>query len=53
VVVLLRFLHPQHVVEEELRAVTRREPLVREARAADEHCIELADFAMDAEFGHG
>ena len=35
VVILLRFVHPQHVVEQQIGAIARRQPLVRQARAAD------------------
>jgi hypothetical protein len=47
VMVLLRLVHPQHVVEEKLRPVARREPLVGQAGPAHEDRPELADFAMN------
>ncbi len=48
VVVLLRLVHPEHVVEQQIGAVARREPLVGEARPADEDRPQLADFTVDA-----
>ena len=49
VMVLLRLMDPDHVVEEQVVAVARRQPLMREARAADHDGPQLADFRMDAE----
>ena len=49
-VVALGVLDPQHVVEQQLVAVGRRQPLVRPTGRADHHLAQLADFRMDAEF---
>ena len=48
-VVALGVLHPQHVVEQQLVAVGRREALVRAARRADQDLAQLPDLGVDAE----
>ena len=48
-VVALGVLDPQHVVEQQLVAVARRQAAVRHARRADHHLAQLADFRMHAE----
>ena len=50
--VLLRLVHPEDVVEQQLGCVTRREALVREPRPAHHHRAQLADFAVDSELLH-
>ncbi|KGC52761.1 hypothetical protein DO65_4930 [Burkholderia pseudomallei] len=52
-VIALRLVHPHHVVEQQLVAVARREALMREARRADEHLAQLADFGMDTDLRDG
>ena len=44
-------LHPQHVVEQQLVAVGRGEPLVRQAGRADQHLSQLADLGVNAVIG--
>ncbi len=53
VVILLRFVHPEHIVEEQRLGVAGRQPLVRQARPADHHRSQRADFAMDSNCVHG
>ena len=53
VVVLLGFLHPEDVVEQQIRAVARRQPLMRKPGPADEHGPERSDFAVNSTFLHG
>jgi len=48
-VVALGVLDPEHVVEQQLVAVGRRETLVRTSGRADHHLAQLADFRMDTE----
>ena len=48
-VVALGVVDPQHVVEQQLVAVGRRQALVRAARRADHHLAQLADLGVDAE----
>ena len=49
VVLLLRALDPDHVVEQQLLGVRRRQPGVLAARPVHEHLVELAHFGSDAE----
>jgi len=42
-------LHPHHVVEQELVAVARGQPLVGSARCAHHHLSQLAHLGVDAE----
>src|SRR5436190_15624693 len=49
VVILLRFMYPQHVVEEQFRAIAGRQPLMGQPRAADHDAAQRADFAMNTE----
>src|SRR5215472_1191010 len=49
VVVLARLMDPDDVVEEEIVAVARRQPLMRAAGRADHHGLQLADLGMGAE----
>ena len=53
VVVLPRFLDPDHVVEEQVVAVARGQALVGEAGPADHDGPELADLGVDAKVTHG
>ena len=48
VVVGARLGDPQHVVEQQLAAVGRRQALLRQAGPADQHALQAADFAGDA-----
>ena len=48
-VVALGVLDPQHVVEQQLVAVGRREALVRSTWGADHDLAQLADFRVDTE----
>ena len=43
-VVLDRAIDPQHVVEEQIVAVARRQPVVGEAGLADQDAAQLPDF---------
>ena len=43
VVLVLRALDPQHVVEQQVVVVGRRQPLQAELRAVDHHLAQLAD----------
>jgi hypothetical protein len=43
---------PDDVVEEEIVAISRRQPLMREAGPADHHCPQFSDFGMDAKTTH-
>ena len=52
VVVLLRLVHPQHVVEQKILAVAGREPLVREPGPTHHHRAQLANFRVNAECRH-
>jgi hypothetical protein len=52
VMIFLRLLHPENVVEQEIARVARCQALVREPRTADEHRAQLADFAVNPEFLH-
>ncbi len=52
VVVLLRFVHPQHVVEQQVLAVARRQALMREPGPAHHHRSQLANFRVNAERSH-
>ncbi len=47
--VALGVVDPQHVVEQEVVAIARREALVRASRRADHHLAKLADFRVNAE----
>ena len=49
VVLVLRALHPQHVVEEQLVVVRRCQPLQAELRPVHHHLPQLADLGVDAE----
>ncbi len=49
-VVALGVLDPEHVVEQQLVAVGRREALVCPTGGADQDLAQLADFRMNAEF---
>ncbi len=55
VMVGLRPLDPEHVVEEQRLAVLRRQAAMGEAGAADHHLPQPSGLGMDAEcrFGHG
>ena len=44
VVILLRLVHPDDVIEEQLTAVPRRQALVREARPTHHHGSQFPDF---------
>ena len=46
--VALGVLHPQHVVEQQVVAVGRGQPLVRPARRADQDLAQRADLGMHA-----
>ena len=50
VVVLLRLVHPDDVVEEQIVAVSWRQPLMRAPGRADHDRPQLAHFRMHAEF---
>ena len=50
-VVAAGVLHPQHVVEQQVVAVGRREPLVRQTRRAHQHLAQLADLGVNAVAG--
>ncbi len=52
VVVLLSLVHPEHVVEQQIGAIARRQPLVGQARAADQDRSQRADFTMNTERCH-
>ena len=49
VVLLLRLAHPEHVVEQQLLGIGRREPFVLEAGSVDHDPAQRADFGMNAE----
>ena len=49
--VALGVVDPQHVVEQQVVAVGRRQALMGAARRADHHLAQLADFRVDAELG--
>ena len=49
VVLPLRALHPQHVVEQQLVVVVRGEPLQAELGPVDDDLPQLADLRVDAE----
>ncbi len=53
VVLVLRPLDPQHVVEQQLIMIRRRQPLEAEVRAVDHHLAQLADLGMHTELAHG
>ena len=50
---LPRAAHPDHVVEQQLVAVGRGQPLVREVRAVDDDAVQGPDLGCDAECGGG
>ena len=50
---LARPAHPDHVVEQQLVAVGRRQALVREVGAVDDHAAQRPDLGGDAEAGGG
>ena len=50
---LARAAHPDDVVEQQLVAVRRRQPLVREVRAVDDDAAQRPDLRGDAEVGGG
>ena len=52
VVLLARLAHPQHIVEEELARIRRREALKTQARTMNEDLSETADFGADVEAAH-
>ena len=52
VVVLLRLVHPDDVVEQKVVAVAGSEALVRQRRPANQDGPQLADFRMHADFRH-
>src|SRR6185503_9099613 len=52
VVVLLRLLHPDHIVEEKVLAIPRRQALMGEAWAADHDGPQLAYLGVDAKLMH-
>src|SRR6185369_12096580 len=52
IVVLLGFLYPYDVIEQEAMAVARSQPLMSERWLADHDGAQLADFRMNAEFTH-
>ena len=45
--------HPDHVVEQQLVAVRRRQALVREVGPVDDHAAQRPDLGRDAELGGG
>ena len=53
VVLVLRPLDPEHVVEEQVVMVRRRQPLEAELRAVDHHLAERAYLGVDTERWHG
>ena len=52
VVLVLRPLDPQHVVEQQVVVVRRRQALQAEVRAVDHHLAQLADLGMHTELAH-
>jgi hypothetical protein len=48
-VILLRLVHPQDVVEQQILAITRGQPLMRESGTTDQHRSQFADFRMNPE----
>lgn len=46
--VTLGVLHPHHIVEQQIIAVGRRQAGMRQARRADHHLAQDADFGMNA-----
>ena len=52
VVLVLRPLDPQHVVEQQLVVVRRRQPLQAQVRAVDHHLAELAHLRVHTELAH-
>jgi len=52
VVILLRLVYPHHVVEQQLGAVPRREPLVREPGTAHHHRPQVANFTVNTKLVH-
>src|SRR3954454_20975939 len=49
---VLRPLDPQHVVEQKLVVVRRRQPLEAEVRPVDHHLAQLADLGIHPELAH-
>src|SRR5262245_14483784 len=49
---LLRLLHPQHIVKQQVCSVVRRQPLMSEPGAAHHDGPQLADLAMHSKFLH-
>ena len=52
VVLVLRPLDPQDVVEQQVVVVRRRQPLEAQVRAVDHDLAQLADLGVDAELAH-
>jgi len=53
VVILLRFVHPEHVVEQQRIAVRRGQPLVGEIRAVHDHRAQRSDLRVRSQGGVG
>jgi hypothetical protein len=49
VVFVLGLLHPQHVVEEQLFGIRRREARMLQSRPVDQHLAEFSDLRMHSE----
>ena len=52
VVILLRLVHPDHVVEQQVVAIAGRQALMGERWPADHHGSQLADLRVNAELSH-
>ena len=49
VVILLRFMHPKYIVEQQISAIARGQSLMRESRTTDQHGSQFAYFRMNTE----
>jgi hypothetical protein len=49
VVVLLCFLHPKNIVEQQVMAIAGRQSVMRKARPAHHDGLQLAHFRVNAE----
>jgi hypothetical protein len=52
VMLVLRFMDPQHIVEEQRAAIFWREPKMRKAGSADEHLTQSANFRICSKRRH-
>ena len=52
VMILLRFVHPEDIVEEQISGVARGQTLMGKPGPADQHRPQLADFAVYSELLH-